>query len=115
VTWAAARAWLLPALRPEDGTEGELVAEIVAGRAQLWTGARSAMVTRLLAAPARRCIHAWLAGGDLDEILALVPGMEAWARTQGCTHATVNGRPGWRRALASQGYRQGGGELLKRL
>ena len=111
--WAQVRGWLLPALRPEDGTEPELLADIIAGRAVLWTGAASAMVTQIVTEASGKCIHAWLAGGDLREIIAMVPGIEAWARTSGCTHATVMGRPGWARALRPQGYRQCGAELKK--
>ena len=31
---------------------------------------------------------------------------EEWARREGCTAATINGRPGWERVLASEGWRK---------
>lgn len=113
MTWATVRGWILPALKPDDGTEAELLADIIAGRATLWTGARCAMVTQFVTEATGKCVHAWLAGGDLNEIVALVPGIEAFARTGGCTHATVMGRAGWRRKLEPLGYRQCGEELKK--
>jgi hypothetical protein len=111
--WDRVRAWLLPALRPQDGSEAELVEEVVTGRAQLWIGERSAMVTQCIPEPAGLCIHAWLAGGDLDEIKAMTSGIEAWARAAGCDYATITGRTGWLRALRPLGYRLDGPELKK--
>jgi hypothetical protein len=44
------------------------------------------------------------AGGDLTEILAMVPGMEAFARLNGCSRSIVEGRKGWEKALRAGGY-----------
>lgn len=111
--WARCRDWLLPAL--EDGTEAELVADLGRGLAQLWAGTRSAMVTQVVDEAAGRALHVWLAGGDLGEILALKPGVEAWGRATGCGYVTINGRRGWDRILRSDGFVRLGHELCKRL
>lgn len=108
MTWGAARRHLLPALI--DGTEDDLVDEISRGLAQLWTGRHAALVTQLVR-PAS--IHCWLAGGDLDEILALMPGVESYGRAMGCAFATVDGRRGWARVLRPYGYLPVGSELQK--
>lgn len=96
-----------------DTTEEELRAELSANRATLWTGEASAMVMQLLTPPPT--LHIWLAGGDLDDLLSLRGGMEAWARSQGCEWVTINGRRGWNRVLASFGYERDGEELRKAL
>lgn len=112
-TWAACRDWLLPALRAEDGDEAALCAEIRSGRAQLWAGERAAVVSQCVEAPGGRSLHIWLAGGDLAGVLALQPGIEAWARGLGCAAITIEGRTGWRRVLRAHGY-QPHGAILKR-
>jgi hypothetical protein len=113
--WNRCRGWILPALRPECASEGELIADLASGRAQLWPGERSAMVTQCVAEARGPCLHVWLAGGELKEILEMKPGVEAWGRAQGCTHVTIDGRPGWARVLRRHGYALRGAELERRL
>jgi hypothetical protein len=108
--WRRCRRWLVPAL--EDVTEAEILEELRAGRVQLWRGERSAMLTQLVAAP-EPYILVWLGGGELDELMALRPGVEAWARAQGARAARINGRRGWARALRGAGFARCDGELRK--
>lgn len=113
--WIRCRGWLLPALEPGCGAEADLVGELVAGSAQLWAGERAAMVTQCVGDEQGPCLHVWLAGGDLTEILRMKDGVEAWARAQGCERITINGRRGWTRVLRGHGYAPAGGELERRL
>ena len=113
--WNRCRGWILAALRPECASETELFSDLMAGRAQLWAGDRSAMVTQCVAGDPGPCLHVWLAGGELAEILDMKPGIEAWARAQGCTHVTIDGRAGWTRVLRRHGYAPRGVELERRL
>lgn len=99
-----ARGWLLKAVEMEGDPEAELIAKLRAGQAQLWLGEKSAMVTEVTAGPDGRCLHGWLSGGDLTEIISLIPGALAWARTMGCVEATIDGRRGWARALRPLGF-----------
>lgn len=110
--WRRCRRWLVPAL--EDATEAQIEAEIAAGRVQLWRGERSAMLTQLVQG-AEPYVLVWLGGGDLEELMAMRPGVEAWARAQGACAARINGRRGWRRALRSAGFASCDGELRKAL
>ncbi|MDO8380520.1 hypothetical protein [Phenylobacterium sp.] len=112
VGWARYRAWLLPALRDDCAGEAELLGDILSGRAQLWAGRGAAMVTQRLCEDGVHFLHVWLAGGELAEILAMKPGVEAWARGQGCQYVTIDGRAGWTRLLRRDGYARVG-HLLK--
>lgn len=52
-----------------------------------------------------RAIHGLCAAGDLEEIRdELIPRAEEWARQVGCTHAIIESRAGWAKALKGQGY-----------
>lgn len=110
--WARCRDWLLPALR--EDTEADILWQLMSGRAQIWRGRRSAMLTQLVNGP-EPFILVWLGGGDLAELLELRPGVEAWARTQGARAARIKGRRGWARALARFGFEPDGDELRKAL
>lgn len=110
--WVRCRKWLLPAL--VDHTEADILAELLANRAQLWPGKRSAFVTQLFTNE-EPAILVWLAGGDIRELLEMQPGLEAWARAQGCVAAWINGRKGWARALRKTGFEPRGDELRKGL
>lgn len=110
--WGACRRWLLPAL--EDVTEAELLEQIAHGRVQLWRGAHSAMLTQLVHGP-EPFVLVWLGGGELGELLAMRPGVEAWARANGARAIRINGRRGWRRALRGAGFDPCGEELRKAL
>lgn len=112
-SWATWRAWLLPALR--DADEAELIADLISSAAQLWPGQRSAVVTQVFEETDGPSLHVWLAGGELDDILALKPGIEAWARARGCRWVTIEGRRGWERLLKADGFERVGDELRKRL
>lgn len=57
--------------------------------------------------------NGWLAGGDLDEILQLVPELEEYAKYSYCHRVMVSGRRGWLKVL--DGYREHGVKLSKDL
>jgi hypothetical protein len=110
---ADARVWLetqfervWPFLKPAvDRTEGAqnqytVRAAIMEKKAQLWPLQNSAIVTEIITHPTGLVSMVfWLAGGDLDELLGAVPGIEAWAKKMGCKRIEINGRRGWLRAL----------------
>lgn len=97
-----------------DGDTLERVeAEIEAGRAQFWPGEGGAIITQCVANADGRFLHVWLGAGEMAELLALKPGIEAWGRAQGCEFASINGRPGW--ARVHRDFEMVDGELRKAL
>lgn len=75
---------------------------IAEGRFQQWPGEESCIVTELLVTPLRKTIHFFLAEGNLLELRAMTPGILAWGRSQGCTHAAFLGREGWERSFVRE-------------
>lgn len=98
------RPWLEEALEGGLYDIEEVKARLARGAAQFWPGRDCAIVTEVTPYPRGVAIQCWLAGGDKAEILAMAPGIEAWGRLNGCTHALVEGRPGWDRELRGSGY-----------
>lgn len=94
-----------------DATLADLATELMTGRAIAWQGQRSVVVTQQDGTD----LHYWAAAGDLAEILSFRPGIEAWARAQGLTHITLDGRKGWARVLKPFGYEAADGGLRKAL
>ena len=107
--WARCRPWIEAALEKAGGTHGvEDVARLIErGCAHFWPGRRSAAVTEFCDYPRFRACNLWLLGGDLKELAALQPKIEAWARAQGCRQLQAGGlaqRRGWERVGAALGF-----------
>jgi hypothetical protein len=80
---------------------------VAAGRLQFWPGERSCIVTELIEYPKYTQLHFFLAGGRLEELMAMVPLVEEWGKSRGCTRASLIGRRGWERTfLVRSGWKQ---------
>lgn len=55
--------------------------------------------------PQCKQLHIFIAGGDMKVIIAAKPDLEEAARKHDCDRVTINGRPGWARALRETGAR----------
>ncbi len=84
----------------------DVEASLAAHQARLWVGERSCILTEVLPYDnvGERVLHAWLAGGDLEEIETAIAPIEKWARGEGCTQVSIDGRAGWQRVMAKYGY-----------
>ncbi|WP_269715752.1 hypothetical protein [Caulobacter sp. NIBR2454] len=105
--WERCKPLIAAALEHGYGTHtiDDVLAQIVRGDAVFWPGERSAIVTMFHDNPQGRSLHFWLAGGDMEEIAnEMRPCIELWGKSEGCTRATIAGRPGWIRALRDVGY-----------
>jgi hypothetical protein len=106
------RELLTPAL---EGVPWEhVVRDIEANEAQVWIEGGSAMVTELWNRDDKPdCLHVWLAGGNLKDLLTLRPKVEEQARAWGFNRITIAGRLGWDRVLKRFGYVRRDNELEK--
>ena len=83
------------------------VAEAVAeGRMQSWTRGDSLVVTEVLEYPRTKALNVFLAVGNLEEVLDLIPDMAAFGREHGCTRMRMQGRKGWARVLPRIGWKE---------
>jgi len=89
----------------EPYTEADVLRELASGEAKAFVEDDSILILNLHEVNGERSVHCWLGAGDLQVIRdVLVPRSEGWARSQGCTRATFEGRRGWVRALKDAGY-----------
>ncbi len=75
---------------------------------QFWATDLSAIVTDIASYPggAVAC-RSLAAAGDMEDLIErLKPAIEAWAKSEGCTHCLIEGRDGWRRKHADYRHHQ---------
>lgn len=72
---------------------------------QLWAGEDGCAVTEILVYPRKKVLHVFLAGGKMEQIIDFQKDAIEWAKRQGCTAMTIAGRMGWKKALASYGWK----------
>ena len=86
---------------------------ICAGLAFLWPAQHGVILGEFMDYRiGARVFNYWLQGGNLDALLILHPGIEAWAKQRGCRQAVGYGRRGWVRAMHGD-WRQGRTERVK--
>jgi hypothetical protein len=94
--------WLAAALEHAGKThrKEDLRRCIEEGVCQLHPLRNGAMVTTIQVHPSGlKDANWWLAGGNLQEIVEVMPLLEVWLRSEGCTRAVVSGRQGWLKRL----------------
>lgn len=103
--WARCKGWIAEGLGDGLLKIEDIEAALAKGEAILWPGSNCAIVSEFVTYPSGdRASQVMSAGGDLAEILAMVPGMEAFARLNGCKVSVVEGRRGWEKVLKAGGY-----------
>jgi hypothetical protein len=80
----------------------DVIDAIVSKNAQVWGDERALIITQL----SGEYVHFWIATGEMDATLELSREILKWARGLGYTKASLTGRRGWVRALATEGWRQ---------
>jgi hypothetical protein len=105
VTYAKFRDGFEQAMDPDFHRIEELDAKVADGSALLWATDKSAIAAEIQRYPNALVLHGLCATGDLKEIVGeLIPQAEQWAKRAGCTHATIESRAGWAKALKSRGF-----------
>lgn len=83
----------------------DLEAKVLSRRAILFAGKGSAIVGETVEYDAGvRAMQLLWACGEVDELIGLLPGIEALARVQGCDRMVVEGPRAWQRILRGVGY-----------
>lgn len=93
--------FLAAALERAGGTHtlADIADGIAAGNFHFWPGEKAAAITEIHQYPRARFLHIFLAGGDLAELLAMIPAFKSWGAFHQCSKLTLAGRLGWKRVL----------------
>ena len=111
--------WIQSALNKGGDTHDfkDVVDGIMSGNFQLWLGTNGCAVTEIVVYPNKKVLHVFLAGGDqgqgIEQITDMHDDAMAWGKQQGCEGMTVTGRRGWKKVLASKGWKEQFTTLLK--
>ena len=103
------KSYIERALAYGDGsrTYDDVAEMVAAGRALLWPGPASCVITETILEPRSKSLHFFLAAGEMRELEIMAPHILAWGKSEGCTTASLIGRKGWTRSfLARTGWRQ---------
>lgn len=83
----------------------DLEDRIAAKQAIFFPGQNAALVGEITRFPTGvKVMHISWAVGEMAELLAMAPGIHAVARMMGCQKMLIEGREGWKKALADIGY-----------
>ena len=83
-------------------TFDDIVAELEAGKVQIWPGHESVAITEIRTFPQLKVLNIVLAGGNLKALEVMMGPILDWGREQGCTRVMMLGRPGWARSFLSK-------------
>lgn len=101
------RQWLEDALEYADGTFNiiDVADGIAKGDMQLWPAKKAAAVTQIITYPRKKVLHAFLMGGEMEDVKRLEKDAVIWAKGQKCHAITLTGRPGWSKSFLKEvGY-----------
>lgn len=82
----------------------DVVATVFSGELELHALPNSVILMEHTKYPNHSVYHAYIAAGDLQEILDALPMLDKRARELGCKYLTLNGRRGWESALKNYGW-----------
>lgn len=105
--WSVVEPLMRAALVYDTGqkTLDTLREDYEAGKFDLLTAGRSALLVEVAEAEGQKFIHLYLAAGSLSELRNnLIPQAELLGKLHGCKAAFIGGRKGWIRALGNNGY-----------
>jgi hypothetical protein len=76
-----------------------LVKMVINGEAQFWPMPHAFLITELVQYPRRKICRIGIAGGRMQDLLALHDKVVAFARHEGCDEIEIIGRRGWLRVF----------------
>jgi hypothetical protein len=116
VAWAHFRDQFAEAMKDGFWSIEDLEQKIASHRSFFFPGKNSALIGEVVVYPTGKKVFqtSW-AVGELDELVAMAPGIEAVVRMMGCEGVLIEGDEGWKKALADLGYKPWSVTLYKAL
>ena len=83
----------------------DVVEAVSEGRMHFWPAEKSCVVTEVVCYPRARCIHIFLAAGDLSQIKDMDEAFQEFGRALDAKFITLSGRKGWTKVLDDIDYK----------
>ena len=101
------KPWIEAALEytPDTHVFDDIVDGIRKGTLQLWATPKGCIITEIICYPRRKKLHVFLGGGELEQIMDMHADVVKWAKLHGCSSLTMTGRFGWKKPLATEGWK----------
>jgi hypothetical protein len=98
--------WITDALEYSMGTHNldDVLSGIQGGEFQLFANDGGCAVTQIITYPRKKVIYIFLAGGELDSVIALQDEVIQFGRENNCDSMMQIGRKGWTKALKLHGW-----------
>tara|TARA_R100001086_G_scaffold247876_1_gene183369 strand:- start:133 stop:528 length:396 start_codon:yes stop_codon:yes gene_type:complete len=105
--WIRCKPYIEEALQYQDSyTIDHVEDKISNGLFHLWAGKESALVTEFVIFPKHKVLNLLFCGGDYNELVEMLPSIEAFARAAECKRLYGGGRKGWSRKLKHLGFEE---------
>ena len=105
--WIRCKPYIEEALRYQGSyTIDHVEDKISNGLFHLWAGKESALVTEFVIFPKHKVLNLLFCGGDYNELVEMLPSIEAFARAAECKRLYGGGRKGWSRKLKHLGFEE---------
>jgi len=103
--WIKCRPLIAKAIKYQDSyTIDDIEAKIDEGIFLLWAGQNSAFVTEFVVFPQHTAMNLLFCGGNYQELEAMLPHIEDYAKACGVKRLYGGGRKGWTRKLKHLGF-----------
>ncbi len=105
--WIRCKPYIEEAIETQDSyTIKDVEDKISNGLFHLWAGKESALVTEFVIFPKHKVLNLLFCGGDYNELVEMLPSIEAFARAAECKRLYGGGRKGWSRKLKHLGFEE---------
>lgn len=85
-------------------TFDDIVAMVMTNKVMFFSFDECFTVMEKIDYPQYSTFHCFLAGGNLEAVLGIIPQMRAVGQVLGCKYLSMSGRKGWSKVLESQGW-----------
>ena len=105
--WIRCKPYIEDAIQTQDSyTIKDVEDKISNGLFHLWAGKESALVTEFVIFPKHKVLNLLFCGGDYNELVEMLPSIEAFAKAAECKRMYGGGRKGWSRKLKNLGFEE---------
>ena len=103
--WIRCKPYIEEAIETQDSyTIKDVEDKISNGLFHLWAGKKSALVTGFAEYPRVKALNLIVCGGDYEEVEEMLPSIEFFAKSAGCTRLYGGGRKGWLKKIKHLGF-----------